>query len=431
MTIQQNGVSSTPRADEIQNVEVLIHRGSKEIGGTCIQLSANDCTILLDIGQPLSPDSKPIDLSNIKADAVIISHPHQDHFGLLDEIADETPVYIGELGKRLMDATKKFIRRPLYNNNFKFYTDKATFSVGDFKITPYLMDHSAVDAYGFLIEVSGKRMYYSGDFRAHGRKSVLFDRIVEKPPKDIDLLFMEGTMMKRSNEDFPNEKSVEERIYKTIKDQANISFIVSSSQNIDRIVSVFRACKRTGKTLIIDAYTAWVLEQVKMVSESTPNIDWNEIGFFADHRQNEVIKNDSEYFGDFNRRLYKSRVTKEVLRADPTRYVFFSKMSKAKWIESFKGDDPVNVIYSQWLGYLDKSNAEYFGAEEMSQFKEDPEINFVYAHTSGHATVEDLQKFASSIKANQVIPIHTEYADEYENHFDNVVFLNDDEHFSI
>ena len=105
----------------------------------------------------------------------------------------------------------------------------------------------------------------------------MFDAIIKYPPKDIDLLFMEGTMMKRSNTDFPNEKSVEEKIHKTIKEQKNITFLISSSQNIDRIVSAYRACKRTGKTLIVDAYTAWVLEQVKMVSESTPNIDWNEV----------------------------------------------------------------------------------------------------------------------------------------------------------
>jgi len=90
--------------------------------------------------------------------------------------------------------------------------------VGDFKVTPYLMDHSAVDAYAFLIEVSGKKIFYSGNFRAHGRKSVLFDRIVENPPKDIDVLFIEGTMMRRSNEEFPDKQSVEERIVKAIRD---------------------------------------------------------------------------------------------------------------------------------------------------------------------------------------------------------------------
>lgn len=88
-------------------------------------------------------------------------------------------------------------------------------------------------------------------------------KIINNPPKNIDLLFLEGTMLRRSNEDFPTEKDVEEIIYKTIKNQENISFLISSSQNIDRIVSAYRACKRSGKILIIDIYTAWVLEQLK------------------------------------------------------------------------------------------------------------------------------------------------------------------------
>jgi ribonuclease J len=425
------GIISMDQIKDSKAVEVLIHRGSNEIGGTCIQLSTKQSSILLDVGQPLSPDSKPIDISKIKADAVLVSHPHQDHFGLLNEVNTNIPVYIGELGKKLMVATKIFIKQPLYKNTFSFFQNRTPFEIGDFKVTPYLVDHSAVDAYGFLIEVHGKRIFYSGDFRAHGRKSKLFDILIKNPPKNIDLLFMEGTMIRRSNEEFPDEDSVEKRIYKTIKNQRNITFLISSSQNIDRIVSVYRACKRTGKTLVIDAYTSWVLEQIKMVSKSTPNIDWDEIGFFADYRQNEILKDNIEYFGDFSRRLYKLRITKDVLRSNPSDYVFFSKMSKAKWIKSFESEYPVNVIYSQWLGYLDKSNEDYYGVEEMCCFKDDPNINFVYAHTSGHATVNDLRRFASTINAKTIVPIHTEYANEYESYFKNVFFINDRESFSI
>lgn len=189
-----------------------------------------------------------------------------------------------------------------------------------------------------------------------------------------------------------------------IKDQNNISFIISSSQNIDRIVSAFRACKRTGKTLIIDIYTAWILEQIKLVSSNTQNIEWDHVCFYADHRQNEILKVNSEYFGDFSHRLYKSRISKDEINANPSQYLYLSKMSKSKLINFFKGKHPVNVIYSQWLGYLKKSNKEYFEAEEMKNFQNDPLINFVYTHTSGHATVNDLQTFGSAINAKKVLP---------------------------
>ena len=43
-------------------------------------------------------------------------------------------------------------------------------------------------------------------------------------------------------------------------------------------------------------------------------------------------------------------------------------------------DAPVNVIYSQWLGYIDGNHPDYFGSDKISRFRSDPAVNFVYAH---------------------------------------------------
>lgn len=111
-----------------------------------------------------------------------------------------------------------------------------------------MVDHSAPDAYAFLIEADGERVLYSGDFRANGRKSKLFDKMInDENLKDVDILLMEGTMLQRSNEDFPDEKSVEVKIYETIKKSNQISFMIGSSQNIDSIVSAYSACKKANK----------------------------------------------------------------------------------------------------------------------------------------------------------------------------------------
>src|ERR1035438_1976980 len=231
-------------------MKVTIHKGSQEIGGTCIQLSSGKTTILLDVGLPLSPDSRPVDVSRLVVDAVLISHPHQDHFGLMASLPPGTPVYIGRLARSLIDATQVFLGKDRYTLDFHDFKAWKPFTIGEFTITPYLVDHSAVDAYAFLIEAEGKSLFYSGDLRSHGRKKILFENLVERPIRDIDVLFLEGTMMQRSNDLFPSEKSVEYKISETIQYQKNISFLLSSSQNIDRIVSAYRACKRTHKSLV-------------------------------------------------------------------------------------------------------------------------------------------------------------------------------------
>ncbi|MBU5639077.1 MBL fold metallo-hydrolase [Geomonas sp. Red69] len=412
-------------------MNVLIHRGASEIGGTCIQLSTENTTLLLDLGLPLSNESNSIDVSNLKPDAVLISHPHQDHFGLIDLLAPDIPVYIGELGKRLIDATRVLLGKELHSNDFHHFQSWQPFRLGDFTVTPYLVDHSAVDAYGFLIEADGKRIFYSGDFRAHGRKAKLFDSMVGKPLKDIDLLFLEGTMIQRDNSEFPNESDVEKKIFETIRHQENISFLIFSSQNIDRVVSAYRACLHARKTLVIDIYTAWVLEQLKLVSDSTPNMEWDLVRVYSSHGHDEKLKEHPDFFGDFRKRVYKYRVTKEELTASSADFLYLGKMSSFKIIDLYRGAKPVNVIYSQWLGYLAVSNDNFYGAEAMASYRSDPQVHFVYAHTSGHATVEDLKAYAKAMNPKMLVPVHTEHGALFAQNFQNVTQITDGERFLL
>lgn len=407
-------------------VEILVHKGNHEIGGTCIQVTSGATSILLDVGLPLSAASPHVDVSQLKVGAVLVSHSHRDHYGLMDRLPPSTPVYIGEMGKNLIDATNVLIGKDRHGNSFRHFKAWEPFWIGDFKITPYLVDHSAADAYAFLIEAEGKRVFYSGDLRSHGRKGKLFEHLVKHPIPNIDFMFLEGTMMRRSNDQFPNEEAVEKKIVEVISTQKNISFIISSSQNIDRIVSAFRACKRTGRTLVIDIYTAWVLEQVRKVTENVPGMEWPEIRVYADYSHDKKLKANPDYFGDFRQRLYRHRVKWQDLAANPSAFLYFGKMSSFRKINAFKvGEGQVNIIYSQWQGYLDGNHADYSGSDKIAAYRNDPTVNFVYAHTSGHAPVEDLQRLAAALKPKTLVPIHAEYAAEFNKCFENVMTLKD------
>lgn len=412
-------------------MKVFIHRGSNEIGGTCIQISTSRNSILLDLGMPINSSKINIDLDAVKPDALIISHPHQDHYGLIDFLPPDIPVYIGALGKNLIDAARIFIGTLLPANSFHYFSNQQKFIVGDIQITPFLVDHSAVDSYAFLIEAEDKRIFYSGDFRAHGRKSILFNKIVMDPPGEIDLLFMEGTMIHRHNNDFKSESDVEKRIYEAINHQANISFLLTSSQNIDRIVSAYRACKRAKKTLIIDIYTAWVLELLKTVSDRVPNLGWESLKIYTPYHQDSKLAENPEFFGDFRKRVYKCRIKMEAVKANPSDFLFLGKMSHHRIIDQFRGSKPTGIIYSQWLGYLSCLNDKYYGAEQISALRNEPDVNFVYAHTSGHATVDDLLLFSKALNPRILVPIHTEFGDEFSTLFDSVVRINDGCEYSL
>jgi len=56
------------------------------------------------------------------------------------------------------------------------------------------MGHSAFDAHGFLVQAGEKSLFYTGDFRGHGRKSKLLDNLIVSPPQ-VNALLMEGTLI--------------------------------------------------------------------------------------------------------------------------------------------------------------------------------------------------------------------------------------------
>lgn len=411
---------------------LTVHKGTNEIGGSCIELSTSTTTLLFDYGTPLNLESKKLDFNNKKIDAILISHPHQDHFGEITTVETTIPIYCGKLSKDLMNATKLFTGQGLLKNKFHHFEAWKSFQIGDITINPYLVDHSAVDAYAFLVEYNGKKIIYSGDFRANGRKAKLFDTMLkQKKLKNADLLLMEGTMLQRSNEEFPNEISVENKIVDTLKNTEAITFMIGSSQNIDSIVSAYRACKKTEKIFVIDMYTAWILEKMSSVSTSIPTMDWKNVFVLkaCGGKYYEKIKKNRDYFGDFQYRLFSNVISLEDMKKEPSRYyVKISPWHIDKLLK--KLDTPnANIIYSQWLGYL---KPEFSDEKTVSLYQKlQKNYNWVYAHTSGHADLESLKKFSEALNPKILIPIHTEHKETFSKYFANTVVLEDALSFHI
>jgi ribonuclease J len=69
-----------------------------------------------------------------------------------------------------------------------FLRHREPFNHGGFRITPFLNDHSAFDAYSLLVEADGRRLFYTGDIRGHGRKAGIFEQLLRRPSEAIDVL---------------------------------------------------------------------------------------------------------------------------------------------------------------------------------------------------------------------------------------------------
>ena len=77
--------------------------------------------------------------------------------------------------------------------------------------------------------------------------AALFERLVNNPPQHIDTMLMEGSSLGRLDEkaQFPTEAEIEARLAENFK-LPGFVMISASAQNIDRMVSIYRACKRTA-----------------------------------------------------------------------------------------------------------------------------------------------------------------------------------------
>lgn len=390
-----------------------IHRGLREIGGTCIELISQGKSLLLDIGKPLSDDNPDISYVHGKFDAVLISHPHADHYGLMDMLDKKIPVYIGDLTFKLIQALAYFTDNPLPENKIVIFEPWKDLKIEGtpFIIHPYLMDHSAPEAFAFLISDGEEKVFYTGDFRATGAKKIVLENLEKHPPKGVGKLIIEGTNLNRQSGQYRTEADIKTAFQQIIEVQKNISFILGSSQNIDRIICAYKAARDTHKTLVMDFYTYWVLklaaDKSNAIKAILPEIKVLRKGSISGGQYSKMMKH-KDVFEEFTKSIFENKgsLTEDDLLSNPDAYVFYGRLTHFSLIRKFDLEN-LNIIYSQWTGYLsDKFQNKPFGANEINQLKE--QTNFFEIHTSGHAYDDDLRRMENIFPAAELIRVHTE-----------------------
>ena len=426
-----------------------IHRGTKEIGGSCVEVWTENTRILLDFGMPLVEENgKEFDFGKYKTlnseelvkegilpniegfydnsknliDGIIISHPHQDHYGLVNFINDDVQYYLGEATHKIIELNNLFTLQEIHLKNINYFEKTKTFKIGDISITPYWADHSAFDAYSLLVEANGKTLFYSGDFRSHGRKAKAFYWFTHNAPQNLDYLLLEGTTISRDSKPFKTETEIENELVKVFKKQGKINLIYTSGQNIDRLTSIYKACKRTGKIFVVDVYVAKVLKELsKFAGIPYPSEDFENLKvMFPKYTSRRLKKEGNE---KILHQFKKYKITKEEISNQSERIVMIVRPSMQTDLEKIKGIDGGNLIYSLWEGYFKKSNTKKF-----IDYLTNRKFSICKIHTSGHADTKTLKQMVEAIKPKNIVPIHTFEGDKYKDIFkEPIVELKDGE----
>ncbi|WP_295816243.1 MBL fold metallo-hydrolase [uncultured Veillonella sp.] len=391
-------------------MNIIIHRGTHQIGGSVIEISTASTRIVLDFGNELSLDEKytsiNLDINGVTrgipdCDGIVISHYHMDHLGQLTSALPEIPLYMGELSKEIAIISAEYQDKDLYLRLLGANTFRGgeAFTIGNIHIRPLVIDHSAADSYMFVIEAEGKRVLYTGDFRMHGLRHHILEKLVNTYIGEVDVLITEGTSLSRDADECISEAAVLEDISSYIQDGKYV-FVMCSSTNIDRIMGIWQNMP-TDKVLICDAYQKKILDTVI-------NNVYYESSLYRRH-DSPLVLNKGPY-----PKYYMDYGFVSLVRG--TEY-FISH------IKEFPKDD-VRIIYSMWTGYIEEN---LLLKNLLNTYP------FYICHASGHVSKDDLVQLIELVDPDIVIPVHTDIPEKLERIVPNrtVCVVNDNEPFII
>ena len=399
-------------------MKITIHRGINQIGGCITEIATDNTRILIDLGQNL-PDGEGVvqdefsNLHSIKTltkdiDAILYTHYHGDHLGLFYLVPDNINQYIGSVAKRVELCKHKRLsyikgREEISANeiakieNMQTFAPKQTIEIGDIKITPYFVSHSAYDAYMFLIETNNKRILHTGDFRGHGYlgKGLLptIKKYILKRGK-INFLITEGTMLARLDERVRHENELKKEVIEIMKQYKNV-FVMCSSTDMERLATFYAANKKVGgRPFVCDDFQKSVLE---IFSDSAG-------------QRSKLFNFEKPYsFWKGNIKLLKWMQDKGFCMLVRATEKFDDYL---EFIQSQIDSKETVLIYSMWKEYInpDSKHSIKRYLNFVGKFQ-----NVKKIHTSGHASADFLADVCNLVNPTAgIIPIHSESSVDFQ-----------------
>ena len=388
-------------------MKITVHRGMDQIGGNVIEISTDKTKILLDAGLELNPIEETevtktedvvengFDFDKLLREndfsAIFISHYHADHVGLLSLAKNLPPVYMGKLAYDIFKATEEYKNNIVNFVPAGYFYDSKPIIVGDIRVTPVFADHSACDAYSFIVEAENKTVVYTGDFRGNGRKN--FSSYLNKMPQNVDVVICEGT---NAGKDGVNAKEAElENKMADVMENANQVFVLMSALNIDRVVTVYKAANKVKRIMLQDVYMSLV---TNLCGNNIPNpCTFNNVYAFTSKGMDE--EEYSKYFAGYgNKKMGEKQIADK-------KFVMCVRSSFKNYLQKLNSIKPLSgsvLIYSMWDGYKNQKTIKAF-----LDFAQSLGMKIVDVHTSGHADCNDLERFLKKINPQYIIPVHT------------------------
>lgn len=367
---------------------------------------------------------------NPSVDGLLLSHGHMDHTADISFLDERIPVYTSGETKSVVEAFSVVRPANLENEIVGFRTrglghKNATtkqrdiravmpghsFKIKDLEITPYAVDHSVPGAMMFLIKTSSGNLLYSGDFRLYGDKEELVRESLKEIAKEgVDIFLCEGTRIK--SETKISEKEVYEEAYNLIKGATGLVATDYSIADISRFATLKKLATQVKRSFAIPANNYYYLNHLKE-NQLLP-FDLDNVLIY--HRLKTV-------YSEWEKELLEKN--KDICVVGP------EEISKAQnryllGLGFYQIQELIDLKPEKGSMFFRASTEPH--SEEMA-ISEERFNNWIHlfgmsdptrAHASGHISGIELAEVMKIVKPKLVIPIHTEYPEEFNKIAKNV-----------
>jgi ribonuclease J len=424
--------------------------GTGEIGGNKILLTESGSKVFLDFGKsyaqegeyfdfPLLQPREPTHLLGLgilpdlkgfykgqeeehEIDAIVLSHPHGDHWDYTRFVKDSVPIYCAPLTRKVILAREMSSAGGISTDykvasltgtrgkevwkTFEEMPPATTHTVEEIQIQSFEVDHSIPGCYGMIAETRGGTVVYTGDVRVAGPRKALTEKFVEQAAKsEPEALIVEGTNVGEASISSEDEVRMKSGIIVGATSQLVVaSFAAGDTQRINTFLTVAKEC---GRKLALSMKQAFMLLELRGdPSYDGPNLDDKDIQIFRKDK-----KTQREY-------------EKEVIERFPDRVVDSTDVNVTQ--------DKV-ILAASFLDFnelfeLNPKPGSVFILSQSEPFNEEMEIDhrkltnwlaryglpLYQAHASGHAKPHELKWLIKTINPKKAYLIHTEQPALYQ-----------------
>ncbi len=268
-------------------------------------------------------DIKNSDMEKIPVDAVLLTHAHMDHYGMIGYLRFDIPLVASpetlaiikayqdagktdtstsiiyaaireenqsslpvlkskgnSIGKN-MESMRRYMRlRPLIpteplsqeerdflylqtnEEREQYLRDNLKFDSLDslpFKVSAHPVDHSIYGAVAYTLEVESLKIAYTGDLRMHGERAKKTEKFIEAV-KGSDILIIEGTRLSDEREhSYTTENDVLENCSAAVGDEKGLVIADFSARNFERLNMFAKIAAQNGRKLVVTEKDAYAI----------------------------------------------------------------------------------------------------------------------------------------------------------------------------